>query len=240
LNQGISLAKSIEVKWVESDMRLTLSYLNLYRGETGEALKKAEGAWNCSIAAERHDLQRFALYFKGRSVLMNNSIPESKKIAAELKEMIKASKNQNQVRLYHDLMGRIEMASKKYSEALEHFRIAVALLPNQHTTFSIDRFIEAQAFFIEPLANALYLAGDLDGASKEYESITSLTTGRMWYGDIYAKSFFMLGKIFKKKGMKEKAIANYQKFLDLWKDADPGIPEIDEARRSLAELRNLP
>jgi len=44
----------------------------------------------------------------------------------------------------------------------------------------------------------------------------------------------MLGKIFEQKGWKGKAIEHYEKFLDLWKDADPGIAEVEDARKRLA------
>jgi hypothetical protein len=62
------------------------------------------------------------------------------------------------------------------------------------------------------------------------------TTGRIANGDIYAKSFYMLGKIHEQKGEKEPAIANYEKFLEVWKDADPDIPEIEDAKKRLMSL----
>jgi hypothetical protein len=48
----------------------------------------------------------------------------------------------------------------------------------------------------------------------------------------------MLGKIYEEKGWKGKAIEHYEKFLDLWRNADPGIADVDDAKKKLAGLKS--
>ena len=74
-------------------------------------------------------------------------------------------------------------------------------------------------------------------AQEVYDRITSLTLGRLHYGDIYAKSFYMLGRIYEQQGETTKAIEHYDKFLTLWKDSDPGQAEVQDARERVTELR---
>lgn len=87
-----------------------------------------------------------------------------------------------------------------------------------------------------PLALAYFRAGRLEDARREYEEITRMTIARLESGDIYARSFYMLGQVYEQLGTKKQARANYRKFLDLWKDADPDLPEIEDARVRLARL----
>lgn len=58
--------------------------------------------------------------------------------------------------------------------------------------------------------------------------------GRVLY---YAKSYYLLGKAYEKAGDREQAIANYETFLNLWKDADKTLPETAEAQGLLKELK---
>jgi tetratricopeptide (TPR) repeat protein len=86
------------------------------------------------------------------------------------------------------------------------------------------------------LALAYYESGELDKARDEFAEITTLTIGRLSFGDIYAKSFYMLGKIYEQQGDTAKAIEYYEKFLDLWKDADLGIMEVEDVRKRLERI----
>ncbi len=47
----------------------------------------------------------------------------------------------------------------------------------------------------------------------------------------------MLSKICEEQRNKAKAIEHYKKFLSLWKDADSGIAEVEDARKRLAVLK---
>jgi tetratricopeptide (TPR) repeat protein len=91
--------------------------------------------------------------------------------------------------------------------------------------------------FDDSLAFAYYKTGDLEKARSEYERIISLLFGRINYPEVFAKTFYMLGQIYEQQGQKAKAIANYHKVLDLWKNADPGLAEVSIARKKLAAIK---
>ena len=150
---------------------------------------------------------------------------EARKQAEGLKTLIEKGVNKTELRNYEYILGLIEFRKKNYPQAADLFGRACGRLD-----------FEGDAAFFDSLARALYESGDLDKASKEFEKITLLTTGRLIHGDIYARAFYMLGKIAEQQGDKARAGQNYRKFLDLWKDADPGLSEVPDAKARLAAL----
>jgi tetratricopeptide (TPR) repeat protein len=230
--QGIDLAEKLGDKDWKSAFYLRLAYTYLKSGNPNKALKESNNAWSSAVEAESLRLQRFSLYSKGLGYLELRLMNDARRTADELKDTIQRGMNKREIRLYYNLSAMLELERENFSKAIEYFNEALALVPFQ------NGLIDNHALFIDPLASAYHRTGDLDRAREEYEKITKLTTGRLDYGDIYAKSFYMLGKIYQKKGWKGKAIEHYEKFLDLWKDADPGIAEVEDAKKRLAGLKN--
>jgi tetratricopeptide (TPR) repeat protein len=138
------------------------------------------------------------------------------------------------MRYYYLLMGTIEFTKNNYEDAKKYQIQALSLLP--FPGYWAQRY-DDHAVFYNALASTYVQAGELDKAQEQYEKIASLTEGRLSFGIIYAKSYYRLGQIFEQKGWKGKAIEHYEKFLDLWKDADPGLPEVEDARKLLAGLK---
>jgi tetratricopeptide (TPR) repeat protein len=176
--------------------------------------------------------QRGDLSAKGFYQAKMKSFDEARATAEELKSLIEKGINTKELRWYESLLGEIELGKKNYRRAIELFSRACGRLDFE----SGYEWDVEQALLFDQLARALYEAGDLEKARKTYERITLLTTGRFLAGDIYAKAFYTMGRIAEQQGDKPRAIEDYRKFLDLWKDADPGLSEVEDAKKRLAGL----
>jgi tetratricopeptide (TPR) repeat protein len=92
-------------------------------------------------------------------------------------------------------------------------------------------------FLKDTLARAYEQSGNIDKAVAEYERLTSFYPKSGAPFLIHPKYYYRLAKLYEKKGMKEKTRENFERFLDLWKDADAGSPEVEDARTRLAGLK---
>jgi serine/threonine protein kinase/tetratricopeptide (TPR) repeat protein len=180
--------------------------------------------------------QKSDLFTRGRIQADMKSFDEARKTAEELKSLIEKGIDTKELRWYECILGLIELGKKDYRQAADLFSRACGRLHSE-SEWSFGEASYFEASYFDNLARALYESGDLDIARKTYEKITLLTLGRINDGDRYAKAYYMLGKIAEQQGDKVRASQNFRKFLDLWKDADPGQPEVEDARKRLAGLK---
>jgi len=231
LDQVINEVAAVgEQRWLSSFHHEKANIL-LAQGDLAEA--------NAEILTALEQLERrdhvtgmlAALHSQGMILVEMGDVGGAERVADEMKAEIDGWFNPRLIRFWYDLEGRIDVATNDVGRAIEHFERAVSLMPHQYHHDGDNHAVVYTA-----LANAYYLSGDLARAQEWYENTLSLTYGRLIFGEFYAKSHFMLGKIYEQRGMNAEAIRSYHKFLDLWREADPGVPEIEEAKRSLVAL----
>ena len=226
LNRGITSTQQSKLKWIESEWRTKLAYVYSQIGNHEEAVKQGDDAWESAVQADRPDLQRSAMHMKGLVQLANHSIAEAQKTAEKLKKIIEAGMHEKSIRLHYHLRGEIELERGNFERSIDLLQQALSLTP-----------FRRNELFIESLASVFYRSGNLKKAQEQYENLIALTPGGMSYSDIYTKSFYMLGKIYEQQDNGIKAIEHYEKFLTLWEDADPGLREVEDAKKRLAGLQ---
>jgi serine/threonine protein kinase/predicted Zn-dependent protease len=227
--QGIGLAEMVGQDSWKSRFSNGLANICLGSRDFEEALKYCQIAWESGEKAQYLEGQRLASYLRARVLIETKSMDRAQRTADELRAMIEKGLFKKAIRYHHHLMGLLEFERKRYSEAIKYFDSALALESYGP--------LNKNAEILDSLALAHHQAGNLEKAAETYNRIAALTTGRLGYGDVYAKSYYMLGKINEQKGEKARAIENYQKFLDLWKDADASLPEVEDARKRLEGLK---
>ena len=225
----IGLAEMLgQTRWVRL-AQIGLSYPERISGYPEAALQELDKAWASAVADESFGDQRNILLNQGLAYLEKNSLRQAQDVAAKLKASIDRAPNKKLLWYHHYLMGMIELEKKNYSKAVELFNLGLPLLNADSATHLL---------FADAKGTAFNQLGDLSSARREYQKILSLGVGRLDYGDVYSKSYYQLGKISEQQGKKAGAAEHYRKFLSLWKDADPGLPEVEDARKRLAVLSN--
>ena len=88
------------------------------------------------------------------------------------------------------------------------------------------------------LAKAYLASGRLGEAVAGFEKMLSKYDANRAGNTIRAvKAYYLLGLAYEKSGWDNKAIEQYEEFLEIWKDADPGIPEVEDAKQRLKALK---
>ncbi len=114
-------------------------------------------------------------------------------------------------------------------------------------------FLEDSTYFRDLLARVYAQRGEVVKAISEYERLLKPDIAAEVPSPEYSRPklplgapdvvylihplyHYRLGLLYEKAGEVAKARAQYEKFLDLWKNADPGRPEVEDARKRLAGL----
>ena len=228
--RGIALSREFDITHHEILFRIFMAHLSLRLENYQKALDASARAIETASGPDFPEQHKFALHLQGLAYAGMNRLDDADESAKQLKKLIRKTENKNHMRHYYHLIGVIELKEGKISKAVDHFEKAISLLYRQKSKY------DEHAFFMDALALALYESGDVENAIPQLEDILSLSTGALQWGDIYATSLYFLGKACQKTGKTEEAVNHFRRFLELWKDADPGRPEVQDAKKQVDEL----
>ncbi len=154
----------------------------------------------------------------------NNDFEKAENVAEVLRKDIE-EKDPTEISSYWWTVGCIAFARGNFEESVANFEKAV-----QRDQFYLP--------FVYSLGRAYLETGRLGEAVAEFEkALSRYDESRAWNPISAVKAHYLLGSAYEKSGWSKKAIEQYEEFLEIWKDADPGIPEIEDAKERLKKLK---
>jgi serine/threonine protein kinase/Flp pilus assembly protein TadD len=251
-------------KWYRPWGRLLLAYIPLYQGKFETALKllddgiaadrmeQTEKAVEAKLLDKAHILackkdlnsalrvvemameinERFNPDYAGRPfpiyarlLAENGDFEKAQEAALAFKRNIE-EKDETQMKKYWQLLGNIEFAKGDAKTAVTYLEKATK--ETRWWPF-VDRFFLGRA----------YLESGRLGESVVHleKALRSYDEERLNYLIWAVKAYYLLGLAYERSGWSKKAMEQYEEFLEIWKDADPGIPEVEDAKERLQRLR---
>jgi tetratricopeptide (TPR) repeat protein len=155
---------------------------------------------------------------------MNDDMRRADQLVAELKRDIDMY-GPSAIYTHQVSTGTLEMKKGNYDTATVLFQNAYRIAP---------------AFFLRELIGRSYLGGGrIDDALRIYEEIINrYELNRAYWPTIGVMTHFYLGRTYEEAGRYNEAIEQYETFLDIWKNADDGLVQVEDAKERLAKLKN--
>jgi tetratricopeptide (TPR) repeat protein len=130
----------------------------------------------------------------------------------------------------HALAGEVALLGRDYATAEREFRASeYGMPPNFGTNMAFVALINNLPFR-DGLARVVAAQGDREAAIDHYRRLNKPDVAAKWTSILEPRFVLAMARLAAAAGDRETARAEYRRFLELWKNADPGLPELAEAR----------
>jgi len=135
------------------------------------------------------------------------------------------------------LEGEVALAARDFAAAERAFASGEPPLKMFFNLNEVPRTLIANSLSLRDGAARVRIArGDLRGAADTYQRLLTTDIGSKWTAMLEPRYVLELARLLEQTGDRAAARAQYERFLELWKGADPGLPEVIEARAAVARL----
>jgi tetratricopeptide (TPR) repeat protein len=222
---------------VEANFYFDRGKYDAARGRFSEYEKDAQEAFPqlAQMSAIEHEYWSGLLEWKqGRLDAARKKLEQVRLLLAEVPE----GKSDLAVQLEKNsqiLQAEIWLSEGRAPEAIsvleKEFRLQIPIIfPAYALVYTLYNFPLDQ----DVLARSYQKMGNLDKAIEEYKKLLNpASQDRRLHYPVY---HYRLAKLYEEKGLKAEAKKEYARFLEFWKDADPGIREFADAKKRLARL----
>lgn len=225
LNSGIAEDKREDIHGPHLANKYMLkASVYVEKGETEDAVRQAEAQAELLDHAYPSDRMKAAANY----AIILAKCGESARAEAEAESLRVAleGKDTSMMHLYWRAQGAINAAKGDYDAAVESMLKAadVSAVPVFGTRFALAESYLNSGRLGEAVA-------ELEEALSRYDEI------RVLIPISSVKAHYLLGMAYEESGWKNKAIEQYETFLSIWKNADPGTACVEDARSRLSRLK---
>jgi tetratricopeptide (TPR) repeat protein len=224
LDHGLATDRMEQAEGRQSIMKhLCKAEIYRQRDDLESALRELELGMEVSSRIYPDHMDGYRAYYV-HLLMRHGEHARAEEVARALKQDIDRQ-HHAKIHWYWYAIGCIRAALGDYEEALT----------------DLDKAVERDpAFWVRfTLAETYLESGRLAEAVTEFEDMLSMFgEKRAFWGIKAAVAYYLLGLAYERSGCDSKAAEQYEEFLEIWKDADPGIAEIEDARQRLTRLES--
>ena len=225
LDEGIQADRKEQLEgWYEANKHNLKLFIYLEKNDLDQALNELEALTEIQKKLDPEDPIKLR---NGYAVIwvMRGQFTEADQVLRSWRQDID-EKDLPAMREYWRVLGFVELIKGNAEVAIAHFKRGI--WEGSMPLFPIHYFLGLAYLENDQPEEAVKV---LDKVILRYDE--ARTQFPVWS----VKAHYTLGLAYQRTGQNKEAIEQYQEFLNYWKDADPDIPEVEDAKSRLSQLK---